>query len=267
MNAELMDVLRESRPSAGVTWYVDHIRAWTRRKGIPMAPVGCTNLKTAGPSTHRPVMGETSCPSTCPLRQGEKSICYGGFGRLRMIDSRATLDLEANLNAVAVAIHAAARHGLAARLHVIGDFCAHDKLDVPYILGVMEIAADARKRWKRRWVAWSYEHLGPELREEFEPWRAALKAFGVVVRKSDYLGYGGAVVLPYSRFKQVKAASGKALFKCPAMCVKDHSITCQTCRLCWEREDLCVAFDVHASHKEEVARRTENVYARWLTPE
>ena len=192
-------------------------------------------------------------------------MCYGSEGHLAEISRRAVDGLAASLNAAALACHVAALHGTVARLHVTGDFCYQGDLDIPYLVGLEEIGRDVQRHYGTRWVAWAYEHLSEEQRFRFAPWRERLFEAGMVIRLSDYFGPGGAVIMPHSEVSRARKETGLGLFKCPAQCVADHSVTCRTCTLCWTREDLVVAFAAHTNHWKEIYRRTSNPYVGCLT--
>ena len=262
-NKDLIKWLMDGPDSKTMMAQVEKSKNWCAARGIRLNPLGAENAKTGCPSTYRPVEGpESTCPKTCPYMTDGKSVCYASLGNMAHIVRRATDDVAVNLNTAAVAINCAARWDMTARLHVSGDFCRRGYLDIRYIDGLTEIASVAKSHWGKDVVAWSYEHLGPELRDQFSSWYESLREEGVVVRKSDHFGPGGVVVVPFEEFYRAKRETGLPMFKCPAQCVKDHSITCQKCGLCWTREDLLVAFDGHTSLKKEIYRRTRNPYAQ-----
>lgn len=231
---------------------MDRIRRHVRELGIPCNPVGTDNIKIGGPATYRPIQGaDSTCPSSCPMWKDGKSVCYGASGRPGHAEMRASADVRASLNSVAVALALAGKLHQVARLHVTGDFCRHDNLDLDYIQGVIQLADRARQVYRVRWVAFTYEHLSPERRLEFEPWRTRLREAGVVVRRSDHVGSLGALVLDHGKVDQFRKDEQVQVFKCPAQIVSGHAMTCQQCTLCWTSTQA-VAFHPHGTYAKKV---------------
>lgn len=257
LNPELQNYLFTSPDYKNPEQFIAHARAWMNVRGMPLNPVGAGNLKTGGPSTYRPITGARStCPPGCPLRNEDgTSVCYGTVGRVKLHETNSTDSLDASLNAAAVAMVAGARHGQTARLHVTGDFCRGGQLDVAYVAGLASAAWDIQTHFGVPYLAWSYEHLqGPE-RFRFNTWRKLLMDSGVVVRMSDHYGPLGAVVLDHAEVNTVAAQTGARLIACPAQAASDHSVTCQTCTLCWTAPKATIVFTPHTAYIAEVQKR------------
>lgn len=251
---EFLDYLERLPLSPTTDSFIDKTRTYARKHGIPLNPVGVSNLKIGGPATYRPVTGpRTTCPSTCHFQRDGTSICYATHGHLKAAEMRASDGLAASLNAVALAFVVAARYNQTARLHVTGDFLRDDKLDLPYLNGVVALADLVRDRHRlRRPLAWAYTHVEGDQLKWFRPWQDRLMQAGVVVRVSDHWGWGGAVIADHHRVGELRKSTGLPVFKCPAQLAKGHSVTCQDCQLCWTRPELLVVFDVHAQHLDTI---------------
>lgn len=213
------------------------LRAIAREAG-PVAPVGGSNVKTASPGTYRAV-GPT-CPTTCPyLGNG----CYAQGGPVAMAARRAVHPWAADVRAAEVAIVAALRAGVLARLHVSGDFASDGRVDHAYVHAIADVAARARELSGRRWVAWTYTHL------PYGAWVDLLRDAGVHVRLSDRpttetQGPGAIVVASETE------ARDRGAFVCPAQ--TGRAASCAECRACWQAPRT-VAFLAHGASSRRAA--------------
>lgn len=217
----------------------------TARKHGPVNPVGDGDSKTASPSTYRPV-GST-CPDgssehigRCPyLGHG----CYAEGGNVNLHQTRAGADLDASVNAAAVAMVWAVRTGRIARLHVSGDFVRAGRVDHRYIaqLGILADTVNVTAgRPIGTAIAWSYTHIPADV---FEGYRVVLARHGIHVRLSDHAGAHGAIVRDFRGLQ----GAGVRYLKCPAQLPQGS--TCAECRACWERPDHTIVFEPHGAAK------------------
>lgn len=237
-----MDALIADLMACGLSKIVE-----TARKHGPVNPVGDGDAKTASPSTYRPV-GDT-CPDGSSEHIGRCRYlgngCYAEGGNVRMHQIRAGADLDASVNAAAVAMAWAVRTGRMARLHVSGDFVRAGRVDHRYIarLGLL---ADAVNRAAGRPVgtaiAWSYTHIPADV---FEGYRVRLEKHGIHVRISDHSGAHGAIVRDFDSMP----GSGVRYLKCPAQLPQES--TCAECRACWERPDRTIVFEPHGAARNK----------------
>ena len=216
-------------------------RAWLRREGLPFVPFGDGDEKTASPGTYRPV--GLTCPRTCPyLGAG----CYAQGGNVAIHERRASVDRDAAIVSAAVAMVWAARTGRVARLHVSGDVMGPDgRVDHAYVHGLADVARSVSTlRGGAGPVAWTYTHAPAG------PWVELLREAGVAVRLSDRAGAWGAVVVADRSDARVKRAGmSSPLAVCPAQL---SGTTCATCRLCWARPDVTIAFVAHGIRASKV---------------
>lgn len=220
------------------------------RNDGPCNPIGDGDAKTNAPGTYRPV-GPT-CAKECPfLNNG----CYAQSGNVAMHQRRAQDDVGASLRSAAVAMVWAVRTNRMARLHVSGDFLTlsdkgESKIDKAYIRGLCKLADTINElsgRTKGTTIAWSYTHI-PYAR--VERYVRVLARHGIIVRYSDHMNVGGAIVAPFGMVSQLRANNpGVKFAKCPAQL---SDTTCVKCTLCWSRTDLTVVFDPHGSGKKKV---------------
>jgi hypothetical protein len=224
---------------------VSRARKWRKNAGIEADPFGVGNKKTGVPSTYRKV-GPT-CPVTCPwLENG----CYAQDGKVKMASDKSSDDTDRSLMAAAGAMATAAKLGTVARLHVSGDFLRDGKVDVGYVLGLLDIAEELQDRGYEGIRAWAYTHIPPS---EFEPYRALLQG-AVEVLYSDVEEAGGAVVWEHSRIDELKARNPDVqVVKCLAQ-TTGGSRDCKSCGLCWKARDndWLIAFDPHGPRVRKV---------------
>lgn len=195
--------------------------------------------------------GTESCPSECPLKGGHGCYYEEGF-RTRGINNRlneasaglAPLDIA---QAEASAIDAVKpRPGRALRLHTGGDCRTPD---------AAQAVAGAAARWQNRGGgrAWSYTHA----------WRSVgRRSWGAVSilasvesvtdgKRALRAGYAPArVVRSFPNGPRSWSEGGVQWIPCPAQ-TRDE-ITCESCRLCWNADDLRnrnagIAFEAHGS--------------------
>lgn len=214
----------------------------------PVNPVGDGDMKTATPSTYRPV-GST-CPDgsedhigSCPyLGHG----CYAQGGNVALHMRRASEERDSSIRSVALAMVWARRTARLARLHVSGDFVSDGRIDHRYIAQIgmcADVVNDASGQPRGSAVAWSYTHIKAAT---FEPYRAYLARKGVHVRLSDTRGAHGAIVADFNTLPAMKA-KGVRYIKCPAQLPQEK--TCVECTLCWTMPDHTIVFEPHGAAK------------------
>ena len=189
----------------------------------PVSPVGEGNKKTNSPGTYRRV-GQT-CPTSCEFLE---SGCYARSGRVALSQNRDEGDREAAHRSFLVGAVAALRKNKLVRVHVSGDFGSGNRVDHEYVHAIADSALELKRLAKVKFVGWSYTHF------KAGPWVELLRESGIALRESGKEGKWGAVV--HSSRKLRKAGE----FICPAQ-LSEH-MNCNSCRLCWERPDLTVAF-------------------------
>ena len=228
----------------------DSMRDALATMGAACVPVGDGDAKTASPGTYRPVGG--SCPKSCPyLDDG----CYAQGGNVNTHQRRAQESIEAAANGAALAMVWARQTGRVARLHVSGDGKAVDGPEAfsPKYADLLCAAADAVNRMSGQpqgtVCAWSYTHF-PVGAGRTGQLIERLASHGIIVRASDKLGHGGAVVMPFADVPAVRKATGVKLAKCPAQL---GDTDCNACRLCWTRPDLTIVFSPHGATKKRAA--------------
>jgi hypothetical protein len=224
-------------------------RAYLRERGLVSVPFGDGDQKTASPGTYRPV-GAT-CPRTCPyLGNG----CYAEGGNVALHQRVASADRRAALVGAAVVMVWAARTDRTARLHVSGDMMGPDgKVDHTYVHGLTDIARTVRElRGGDRPVAWTYTHATSG------PWVELLREAGVAVRLSDRGGEWGAVVVADREGARLRRGTrdARGRFQRPertAVCPAQLGDTdCASCKLCWSRPDVTIAFLAHGNGARKV---------------
>ncbi len=232
---DLIDYLCHS-PMTTPAMMVKRGRVRARRLGLDCNPVGTANKKTCVPSTYRPV-GPT-CPP-CPYDE----TCYARHGTVRWQQKRASDQSLPSLVSAAIAIVAAARHKILARLHVSGDVFCDGTVDAIYVYGLAEIARHVREKLGiTSEVAWTYTHAPPSV---FELYRLLLEGAGICVLYSDHVQPGGAVVWPFDDLETLRGQHPDALLvKCREQL---DGTPCRWCGLCWRAraDGLTIVFDPH----------------------
>lgn len=198
------------------------------------AVLGAGNAKTDSPGTYRPV-GST-CPASCPyLGAG----CYAQQRRTHMAAVRASAAHYPAVVGAVAAVRAGQITGRLARLHVSGDLGA-TRAEIDAYCSDLIAALTPFGGSVESPIAWTYTHHHPR---DVGPWLDRLRAIGVAIRRSDYSGRWGVIVLPSFAPDVVARARREAsapVVKCRAQL--PGGATCATCRICWDRPDLVVAF-------------------------
>jgi len=166
---------------------------------------------------------------------------------------RAPVDALPSVVGAAVAMVWAASTNRLARLHVSGDFGGPDAPDMVYVEAIERTASFVRAlRGGQEPVAWTYTHHADG------SWVRALVEAGVAVRLSERLTgpAGGAVVVrDRAHARSMRKSTGARIAVCPAQL---SNATCASCRLCWERPDLTIAFIAHGFQGRRLRQALEN---------
>jgi hypothetical protein len=152
---------------------------------------------------------------------------------------RASADHWPAVVGAVAAVRAAQIGGRLARLHVSGDFGANRSAVDAYCADLIDAIAPFGGSAESP-VAWTYTHHGAAV---IGQWLARLRDVGIAVRRSDYSGRWGAVVVrSFGAADMASARAGARLpvAKCRAQTAE--GATCAECRLCWERPDVVIAF-------------------------